>query len=118
MTDDQEPAISEYRLRIDVDFAGLRWDGSVEFDLRDPTPRCELDAEGLRIARVRVGTAPVPFTHDAARNRLAFDVPAGARGPEGRAAPAGAEAARRARGAPTAASAGAPRPGPTGATAA
>ena len=81
MTDDQEPAISEYRLRIDVDFAGLRWDGSVEFDLRDPTPRCELDAEGLRIGRVRVGTAPVPFTHDAARNRLAFDVPPGARGP-------------------------------------
>jgi tricorn protease interacting factor F2/3 len=81
MADRSEPVIPEYRLRIDLDFAGLRWAGTVEFDLPERTAGCALDCEGLRVARVCVGSAPVPFAHDAAANRLTFDVPSGAVGP-------------------------------------
>ena len=81
MTGAPDPKISEYRVRIDVDFDGLRWDGEVGFDLPVGSGRCALDCEGLRVTAVKVGAAAVPFVHDGAEHRLTFDLPPGGHGP-------------------------------------
>ncbi len=51
----------EYRLRLDVDYANLRWRGSVAFDLERAPRELRLDAEGLRILEVTDRGRPVPF---------------------------------------------------------
>ena len=76
-----EPAIEEYRLRLRIDFAGLAWSGSVEFDAPREPGRYALDAEGLRVDHVRAGGLALPFDLQAATARLAFDVPPSVRGP-------------------------------------
>ncbi len=62
MTDADDPAPRDYRLRLDVDFHHLRWKGTVEFDLAAPSGSIRLDTERLRVTAVRDGGRPVPFT--------------------------------------------------------
>ncbi len=80
MTPSSPPAIAEYRLRLDVDFAGLRWRGTVEFDAPQETGRYALDCEDLDVPHVRVAGQETAFRLDRERHQLEFDVPAGTRG--------------------------------------
>ncbi len=70
MERDDSPRIPEYRLTLDVDFAGLSWTGAVGFDPPEGTRSLTLDADGLEIRAVRIGPAPVPFRVEAADRRL------------------------------------------------
>ncbi len=75
------PTIEEYRLRLDVDFAGLRWTGTVEFD---PPPGAEplsLDCEGLEVGAVRRDGRAVAFTLDRTTHRLAIPLGGGGGSP-------------------------------------
>ena len=74
MSDDGGPAVPEYRVHLDVDFARLRWNGTVEFDVEGDLSGTSLDCEGLAVAAVRVGGRPVRFVHDTAASRLTFEV--------------------------------------------
>ena len=62
MTDVNDPAPSDYRVRLDVDFAGLRWKGTVEFDLAGAGKECRLDSEDLAITAARQGGHPTPYS--------------------------------------------------------
>ncbi len=81
MTDDAQPPIAEYRLRLDIDFDGLAWQGSVEFDRPAGSRRWALDCEGPKVDSVRAGGAPVPFAVDEATHRLNFELPGSGTGP-------------------------------------
>jgi tricorn protease interacting factor F2/3 len=81
MAEGVEPIVSEYRLLLDLDFEGLRWTGTVEFDVTEGASRLALDCEGLEVAAVRVGGRPVGFSHDPSTNRLSFELGRG-HGPE------------------------------------
>ena len=53
LLDDREPpAISEYRIALDIDFDGGRWSGEVELDVTEGAPRLDLDSDGLEIRSV------------------------------------------------------------------
>jgi tricorn protease interacting factor F2/3 len=58
--EEQSPP-EEYRLRLDVDFANLRWRGSVAFDLAAAPRSVRLDAEGLRIVGASDRGRSIPF---------------------------------------------------------
>ncbi len=78
MTTTDPPQIPEYRLQLDVDFAGLRWTGTESFDPPDGTRALALDADGLEIRSVTVGGRPVRFEVDAAARKLRLpELPAG-----------------------------------------
>jgi tricorn protease interacting factor F2/3 len=66
----EPPIIPEYRLRLEVDFARLRWNGTVSFDLPDGTRGIALDCDGLEVASVRSGDRPVEFSVDADARKL------------------------------------------------
>ncbi len=59
MSGDGPPTVDEYRLRLDIDFAGLRWKGTVGFDVPAGTASCRLDAEGLTIVGAKDGARPL-----------------------------------------------------------
>jgi len=73
VNDERVPVIPEYRLDLDVDFEGLRWSGSVEFDLGPGRSRITLDSEDLEIRTVSRNGQPTPFELDEPRHRL--DIP-------------------------------------------
>ena len=58
------PVVPEYRLDLDVDFAGRRWTGSVGFDLTEPSGPLALDAEELEVTHVFSRGRPVSFSTD------------------------------------------------------
>ncbi|MGA8542672.1 MAG: M1 family metallopeptidase [Thermoplasmata archaeon] len=64
------PVIPEYRLRLDVDFAGRKWNGSVLFEPPAGTKALTLDSEGLTISSVYAGDSPLDFRVDADRRVL------------------------------------------------
>jgi tricorn protease interacting factor F2/3 len=66
----EPPVIPEYRLRLDVDFAGRKWTGLVTFEPPAGTASLELDCEGLTVTTVRAGTTALEFAQDRARNKL------------------------------------------------
>jgi tricorn protease interacting factor F2/3 len=71
------PSIDEYRLKLDLDYAGLGWSGSVAFEAPRGLERLALDCEGLEVAGLRIGGRRTPFAYDRSAHRLAFDVAAG-----------------------------------------
>ncbi len=75
MSEPAEPTIEEYRLRLDLDVAGLGWTGSVAFDVPAGAERLGLDCEGLEVAGLRLGGRAAPFAYDRAAHRLGFDLP-------------------------------------------
>ena len=54
--------VREYDLSLDIDFTGLKYDGSVTVDL-ESTGDVSLDAVGLQVLSVRSGTRNIPFKH-------------------------------------------------------
>jgi tricorn protease interacting factor F2/3 len=64
------PIIAEYRLDLDVDFAGMRWSGRIEFELPDGAAPFALDAAALEITDVTSAGTPVDFQLDAAAQAL------------------------------------------------
>jgi len=78
MSEEHAPSVPEYRLRLDLDPAGLRWTGTVEFDAPAGHDHLSLDCEGLEVAAVRVGPQAVAFAHDPTGARLSFALPPGA----------------------------------------
>jgi tricorn protease interacting factor F2/3 len=71
--------VPEFRLDLDVDFAGLRWTGRVEFELPHGAPPFVLDTDGLEITEVTAAGQPVPFRLVPEHQRL--EVPAVGPGP-------------------------------------
>ncbi len=70
MRDEFRVTVAEYRLRLDIDFEGQRWDGVVEFDVPAPSGDLELDSEDLAIVSVVQGDRRRPFRLDTDRHRL------------------------------------------------
>ncbi|MGA8302507.1 MAG: M1 family metallopeptidase [Thermoplasmata archaeon] len=66
-------------MRLEIDFARLRWKGTVSFDLPEDTRSITLDSDKLRIASVRSSDRPVEFSVDAGARKLV--VPALTAGP-------------------------------------
>jgi tricorn protease interacting factor F2/3 len=66
----ERPMFPEYRLSLDVDFAGLRWNGSVEIDTAPGPAPLELDAEDLEIGAVSCDGSTSPFELDRSRAKL------------------------------------------------
>jgi tricorn protease interacting factor F2/3 len=64
--------IPEYRLRLDVDFDGGTWKGSVDFEVSGAGDPLELDAEDLEISSVARNGTIVPVQLDPARHRLSI----------------------------------------------
>ncbi len=73
------PNVPEYRLDLDVDFAGLRWTGRVEFDLPDGAAPFALDVDGLEILEVTSAGRPIETRLVPAAQRL--ELPALGPGP-------------------------------------
>ncbi len=71
--EESELKVPEYRLRLDVDPEGLRWEGTVELDPVGGGRPLVLDAEGLAVSSVRVGARPATFAYDTGSHRLAID---------------------------------------------
>ncbi len=70
MDPDDPPNIPEYRLRLDVDFASLKWSGSISLDPPEGTRSFALDSDGLEIRSVTIGGRPAPFRLDAEARKL------------------------------------------------
>ncbi|HYA58216.1 MAG TPA: M1 family metallopeptidase [Thermoplasmata archaeon] len=68
---DPAPSVREYRLRLEVDFRGLTWDGSVDVDLGPHPKEVVLDAEGLSVRSVTVHGRPVPWKLDPVAHAIA-----------------------------------------------
>jgi tricorn protease interacting factor F2/3 len=64
------PVIPEYRLRLDVDFSGRKWSGSVALDVPTGTSSLALDAQGLAVSSVRTTSGPVEFQLDEEQRKL------------------------------------------------
>jgi tricorn protease interacting factor F2/3 len=60
----EPPVIPEYRVRLEVDFSGRKWNGTVAFEPPAGTDSLTLDSEGLTVSAVRAGTAPLEFRVD------------------------------------------------------
>jgi tricorn protease interacting factor F2/3 len=75
----EPPSVPEFRLDLDVDFAGLRWTGRIEFELPDGAPPFALDADGLEITEVTSAGQPVEFRVVPDRQRV--ELPAVGAGP-------------------------------------
>ncbi len=67
--------VAEYRLVLDVDFAKLRWKGSVEFDVEGSAPEIDLDGLRLEVEGARVDRASVPVEVDEAHERIRLKAP-------------------------------------------
>ena len=70
------PHVSEYRLRLDIDFDTASWAGRVECDLAEPSSTLELDADGLEIRSVEVNGRTARYRLVAERARLEIDTDA------------------------------------------
>jgi tricorn protease interacting factor F2/3 len=71
--------LPEYRLALDIDFEGLRWTGTVGFDLPAALEPFALDCADLDVDEVTVDGAPVEFRVDRAEEKLfLLHAPAGA----------------------------------------
>lgn len=70
----EPPDIPEYRLRLDVDFAGQRWTGSVTFEPPTGTTALTLDSEALTVSRVWAGDQPLEFRLESDPGRLVLPV--------------------------------------------
>jgi tricorn protease interacting factor F2/3 len=81
LADEAPPGISEYRLRLDVDFEHLRWTGTAEIDLAGEVASLHLDADGLDIRAVRRGGQAVPYRVVTETCRLTLPALAGTSGP-------------------------------------
>jgi tricorn protease interacting factor F2/3 len=66
----EPPIVPEYRLELNVDVAGLRWSGRVEFELPDGAPPFALDADGLEVTEVTSSGSPVEFRLEPSEQRL------------------------------------------------
>ncbi len=77
MSENAGPHIPEYRLRLTVDPAALRWTGTVEFDPPTAGEPLELDCDGLEVREVRGGGRPIGCSPDPAARRLSLTVPHG-----------------------------------------
>ncbi len=75
------PSVSEYRLRLDVDFEHLRWTGTLEIDLAGEPGSLDLDSDGLEIHAVRRGGRAVPFRVDREERVLRLPSLEGTKGP-------------------------------------
>jgi len=75
------PGISEYRLRLDVDFEQLRWTGTAEIDLSGEARSLRLDSDGLDIRSVHRGGRKVPFEVRPETAELVLPSLAGTSGP-------------------------------------
>jgi tricorn protease interacting factor F2/3 len=64
LTNEDPPSIAEYRLTLDIDFEGLAWTGTVEFDLGPGREEVRLDAEDLEILSVTRNGGRVAFRRD------------------------------------------------------
>ena len=62
--------VTEYRLALDIDFATMRWTGTIDFEVLGTGASIDLDAVKLEIREARVDGTAVPFEIDAARQRL------------------------------------------------
>ena len=74
LLDSDAPTVPEYRLRLDVDFEGRRWTGTVEFDMPAGPDTVDLDSDGLTISAVRRNGDPTPFRVDPAEQRLRIEM--------------------------------------------
>ena len=70
-----DPAPSEYRLALDIDFARTSWTGTVEFDLGPDVPTVHLDVDGLTVRAVRRDGRPVAPVPTVAGGRVSIDLP-------------------------------------------
>jgi tricorn protease interacting factor F2/3 len=70
LSHDEPPTIDEYRLALDIDFEGLAWTGTVEFDLPAGREEVRLDAEDLEILSVMRNGGPGTFRHDPPAKQL------------------------------------------------
>jgi len=77
----EPPQIPEYRLRLDVDFDGATWTGSVEFPTALPGGPLDLDCEGLQVRAVRRGDHALEFALDTTLGRLTIPAPGGGSDP-------------------------------------
>ena len=76
LTTEGPPSIAEYRLTLDIDFEGLAWTGTVEFDL-PPGPReVGLDAEDLEILLVTRNGGRAAFRKDSETSQLVIPLAA------------------------------------------
>lgn len=69
----QVGTIPDVRLHLDVDYAGLRWSGRVEYPAAFLTTAPVLDAEGLEIRSAHCGGRPVRFS--ATGSSVALELP-------------------------------------------
>ena len=68
------PAITEYRLEVDLDLEGARWSGVVECDIAQGVRTLELDADGLEIRSVTRNGRALGFRARPAEARLEVDL--------------------------------------------
>ncbi len=76
----EPPPIADYRLVLDVDVAGLRWQGRVEVDPARDADGLTLNVDGLEVRTVRRAGRDVPFRLDPGAQELEIG-PDPARGP-------------------------------------
>ncbi|MFZ0700124.1 MAG: M1 family metallopeptidase [Thermoplasmata archaeon] len=69
------PQVDEYRLHLDVDFAGQRWTGTIEFDIVPAHERISLDCERLGVRGAWVEGLPATHHRDSATNLLHVVIP-------------------------------------------
>lgn len=74
MTVREPPAISEYRLEVDLDVEGARWSGVVECDIAQGARALDLDADGLEIQSVTRNGEALGFRARPAEARLEVDL--------------------------------------------
>lgn len=73
--------VPEVRLRLEVDYAGLSWNGTVELPAAALPDDRRLDAEGLRISSASREGAVVPFKVSPDGQAILLDPPPGGNGP-------------------------------------
>ena len=81
LSEETLPMVSEYRLRLDVDFGGLRWDGRLELEVAEPLTDLALDSDGLEVRAVRRDGHAVPFRVVPESRQLLLSGLGGTRGP-------------------------------------
>ena len=71
----EPPQVDEYRLHLDVDFAGQRWVGTIEFDIAPAPEQISLDCDRLEIRGAWVEGLPATHHVDHATNSLHVAIP-------------------------------------------